>query len=144
MKTTTLIHPLAGALAFGRGRVVYSARGAGLPGPIDGPCLHVRDLAALEEDCKIGAALGHTGKVCIHPDQVPVVNRLFGPAPDEVAYARQVIDAFQKAEAAGGAAIDVGGVFIDYPIVYKARRILTLAASIAAVEERKAKEGTPA
>lgn len=139
----TIRGSLAEALAYGRGRLVYSARGAGLPGPIDGPCLHVRDLVALEADCRIGAALGHTGKVCIHPDQVPVVNRIFGPAPDEVAYAQQVIDAFLKAEVAGGAAIEVGGVFIDYPIVYKARRILALAASIAAIEERKAKEGTP-
>lgn len=139
----TIRGSLAEALAYGRGRLVYSARGAGLPGPIDGPCLYVRDLDALEADCRIGAALGHTGKVCIHPDQVPVVNRIFAPAPDEVTYAQQVIDAFLKAEAAGGAAIEVGGVFIDYPIVYKARRILALAASIAAIEERKAKEGTP-
>jgi citrate lyase subunit beta/citryl-CoA lyase len=131
----------AEALAYGRGKLVYDTRAAGLPGPIDGPCLFVRDLDALEADCRIGAALGHTGKVCIHPAQVPVVNRVFSPAPDELDYARQVIVAFEKAEAAGGAAIDVGGVFIDYPIVHKARRILSLAASIDAVETRKAKQG---
>ena len=137
----TIRRSQAEALAYGRGKLVYDARAAGLPGPIDGPCLFVRDLDALEADCRIGAGLGHTGKVCIHPAQVPVVNRVFSPAPDELDYARQVIAAFEKAETAGGAAIDVGGVFIDYPIVHKARRILSLAASIDAVETRKAKQG---
>lgn len=137
----TIRGSLSDALAYGRGKLVYDARAAGLPGPIDGPCLFVRDLEALEADCRVGAALGHTGKVCIHPAQVPVVNRVFSPPPEELEYARQVIAAFEKAEAAGGAAIDVGGVFIDYPIVYKARRILAFAASIAAVEGRAAKQG---
>lgn len=137
----TIRGSLAEALAYGRSKVVYDARAAGLPGPIDGPCLFVRDLDALEADCRAGAALGHTGKVCIHPAQVPVVNRVFSPAPEELDYAREVIAAFEKAEAAGGAAIEVGGVFIDYPIVYKARRILSFAAAIAAATDRTAKQG---
>jgi len=137
----TIRGSLVEALAYGRSKLVYDARAAGLPGPVDGPCLFVRDLDALEADCRAGAALGHTGKVCIHPAQVPVVNRVFSPAPEELDYARQVIAAFEKAEAAGGAAIEVGGVFIDYPIVYKARRILSFAASIAAATDRTAKQG---
>ena len=64
-------------------------------------------------------------------DQVPVVNRVFGPDPDEVVFARKVIDAFAKAERSGSASITVDGVFVDYPIVYKAERIVALAESIA-------------
>jgi citrate lyase subunit beta/citryl-CoA lyase len=91
----------------------------------------VRDQVALEADCNTSRSLGHRGRVCIHPDQVPVVNRVFGPDPDEVVFARKVIDAFAKAERSGSASITVDGVFVDYPIVYKAERIVALAESIA-------------
>lgn len=123
---------LTAALAYGRAKIVYDARAAGLPAPLDGPFLKVRDQVALEEDCKLSRSLGHRGRICIHPDQVPVVNRIFGPDPGEVVFARKVIDAFADAERAGSAAITVDGVFIDYPIVYKAERIVALADAIAA------------
>ena len=125
---------LTAALAYGRAKIVYDARAAGLPAPLDGPFLKVRDQAALESDCLVSRSLGHRGRICIHPDQVPVVNRIFGPDPDEVVFARKVIDAFAEAERAGSAAIAVDGVFVDYPIVYKAERIVALAEAIAARE----------
>jgi citrate lyase subunit beta / citryl-CoA lyase len=121
---------LSAALAYGRAKIVYDARAAGLPPPLDGPFLKIRDQAALEEDCMVSRSLGHRGRICIHPDQVPVVNRVFGPDPDEVVFARKVIDAFAQAERTGSAAIAVDGVFVDYPIVYKAERIVALAESI--------------
>jgi len=51
--------------------------------------------------------------------------------PDGDSVARKVIDAFAKAERSGSASITVDGVFVDYPIVYKAERIVALAESIA-------------
>jgi len=128
---------LTAALAYGRTKIVYDARAAGLPPPLDGPFLKVRDQAALEEDCRVSRGLGHRGRICIHPDQVPVVNRVFAPDPDEVVFARKIIDAFAEAERAGSASIAVDGVFVDYPIVYKAKRILALADSIAARTSRQ-------
>jgi citrate lyase subunit beta/citryl-CoA lyase len=86
----------------------------------------------LEKDCLLSRSLGHRGRICIHPDQVPVVNRIYGPDPDEVLFARKVVDAFAEAERAGSASIAVDGVFVDYPIVYKAERIISLADAIAA------------
>jgi citrate lyase subunit beta/citryl-CoA lyase len=128
---STMRGNLTAALAYGRAKIVYDARAAGLPAPLDGPFLMVRDQVALEADCNTSRSLGHRGRVCIHPDQVPVVNRVFGPDPDEVVFARKVIDAFAKAERSGSASITVDGVFVDYPIVYKAERIVALAESIA-------------
>jgi citrate lyase subunit beta/citryl-CoA lyase len=122
---------LTAALAYGRAKIVYDARAAGLPAPLDGPFLKVRDQVALEADCNTSRSLGHRGRICIHPDQVLVVNRVFSPDPDEVVFARKVIDAFAKAERSGSASITVDGVFVDYPIVYKAERIVALAESIA-------------
>ena len=128
----TIRGDLTAALAYGRGKIVYDARAAGLGAPLDGPYLNVRDQVGLEADCRAAAALGHGGKVCIHPDQVAVANRVFGPDPAEVEFARKVIVEFAAAEARGSAAIAVDGVFIDYPIVIKANAIVALSDAIAA------------
>lgn len=128
----TIRGDLSAAIAYGRAKIVYDARAAGLPPPLDGPYLNVRDQDGMAADCRAAAAVGHGGKVCIHPDQVPVANRVFGPAPEEVAFAHKVIAAFSAAEASGSAAIAVEGVFVDYPIVIKARSIIDLADTIAA------------
>lgn len=134
----TIRGDLTAALAYGRGKIVYDARAAGLGAPLDGPYLNVRDQVGMERDCRIAAALGHGGKVCIHPDQVAVANRVFGPDPDEVLFAHKVISEFAAAEQRGAAAIAVDGVFIDYPIVIKAKAIVALAEAIAARSERTA------
>ena len=130
----TIRGDLSAALAYGRAKIVYDARAAGLPPPVDGPYLRVRDLAGFAQDCEIARALGHGGRLCLHPDQVPIVNRIFAPDPEETAFARKVITAFAEAESAGSASIVVDGVFVDYPIVNKARRIVALADVIAARE----------
>jgi citrate lyase subunit beta/citryl-CoA lyase len=75
-------------------------------------------------------SLGFQGKLCIHPDQVPVVNECFRPAPRELAHARRVIEAFEAAQRDGLAAIQVDGQFVDYPIVYRAQRLVARAEAI--------------
>lgn len=127
----TIRGDFSAALAYGRGKLVYDARAAGLPPPLDGPYLNVRDQKAMEADCSVSRSLGYGGRVCIHPDQVPVANRIYSPDPDEVTFARKVIAAFAEAERQGSASIAVDGAFIDYPIVYKAERIVRLADAIA-------------
>jgi citrate lyase subunit beta/citryl-CoA lyase len=71
--------------------------------------------------------LGFQGKLCIHPDQVAVVNAAFMPSAEEIARAERVLAAFEKAEASGIASIEVDGGFVDYPIVAQAQRTLALA-----------------
>lgn len=126
----TIRGDFSAALAYGRAKIVYDARAAGLPSPLDGPYLNVRDHAGLERDSLVARGLGHGGRICIHPDQVPIVNRIFGPDPDEISFAVKVLDAFAAAEREGSASIAVEGVFVDYPIVYKARRIVAMADAI--------------
>jgi citrate lyase subunit beta / citryl-CoA lyase len=48
-----------------------------------------------------------------------------------------VVAAFAEAEAAGSAAIQLDGKFIDYPILYRARRVLEKMASVRAKEEQR-------
>jgi citrate lyase subunit beta/citryl-CoA lyase len=118
-------------LAYARSKVVVDARAAGLAPPIDGPYLSVRDEAGFVEDCRAARRLGFQGKVLIHPAQVAPANRAFAPDPDEVAFCRRVVREFQAALARGSASITVDGVFVDYPIAEKARRIVALADRLA-------------
>ena len=123
---------LTPALAYGRAKLVYDARGAGLPCPVDGPFLDIRDGAAFEADCRVSAALGFRGRICIHPDQVAIANRAYAPDEAEVALARRVVAAFAEAGASGSAAIAVEGIFVDAPVARKAAEIVALADAIAA------------
>ena len=82
-----------------------------------------------------GREMGCQGKLCIHPEQVPICNEVYTPDADEVDHARRVIAAFEAAEAEGSASIQLDGYFIDYPIVYKAERIIALAEAAAAAAD---------
>jgi citrate lyase subunit beta / citryl-CoA lyase len=74
--------------------------------------------------------------MCIHPNQISTVNRIFTPSVAEIAFAKRVVDAFARAEREGSAAIQVDGKFIDYPIVYRAQRVLEKVAALRARERQ--------
>jgi citrate lyase subunit beta/citryl-CoA lyase len=111
-------------LLFARSQIVLASRAAGLEPPIDTVWLDVRDHVGLEQDARTALRLGFGGKSAIHPGQVEVINRVFSPTADELAYARKVVAAFEKAEAEGSASIAVDGRLVDYAIVIKARAVL--------------------
>ena len=111
-------------------RLIVASRAAGLEPPIDTVWIHLKEADALRESVLRSLRMGFQGRLCIHPDQVSVVNAIFTPTPEDAARAQRIVDAFQQAEAAGIAAIQVDGVFVDYPIVYRARRVLATLAAI--------------
>ena len=114
-------------LIYPRARLAVACRAAGLAPPIDTPfMLDLKDLKALEADIRRAIRFGFQGKLCIHPNQVDICNKLFSPTEEEVDHARKVIDAFEKAEAEGVAAIQLEGKFIDYPVVERSRRVLKM------------------
>jgi citrate lyase subunit beta/citryl-CoA lyase len=61
---------------------------------------------------------------------------VFTPSEAEIAFAERVVAAFAGAEAEGSAAIQLEGKFIDYPILYRAQRILEKVAAIRARERQ--------
>jgi len=106
--------------------VLYS-RDAGLDAPIDSVYPLFRDHAGYETRCRRSRALGFGGRMCIHPDQLEPTNRLYSPTDDEVAWAKEVIAAFEEAEARGVAALTVRGQLVDYAFVARARQIISRA-----------------
>ena len=100
---------------------------AGIEPPVDTVVIEVKDIARFSRSAQNGRRMGLYGKLCIHPDQVAPCNATFTPTAEQVAQARAVVEAFEQAEAAGSASIQVNGQFVDYPIVFKARRVLAAA-----------------
>ena len=109
-----------------RAEMVVASRAAGLDAPIDTVWVHINDLEGLARSAKRARQLGFQGKMCIYPPQVERVNAAFTPTETEIAFARRVVAAFEKAEREGSSSIQLDGYFIDYPIVYKAQRTLDM------------------
>ena len=114
-------------VAYARSRLVVISRAAGIDPPLDSPWVRLSDDDGLAHSISEARRLGFQGKLCIHPRQVPIVNDGFSSvAPDELAHARRVVDAFSEAESRGSASIVVDGRFVDYPMVEQAKRTLAL------------------
>jgi citrate lyase subunit beta/citryl-CoA lyase len=118
--------PNAEALTYARGKFVCDARAAGVNWVLDGAFINLRDDDALEKESRIARIHGFNGKAAIHPRQVPVINRVFSPTPEELERAQQMIEAFRIAEAAGHGAIRFQGMMVDYANVRRAEQILAL------------------
>jgi citrate lyase subunit beta/citryl-CoA lyase len=117
-----------------RSQFVVQSRAAGLEPPLDTVWVSLDDPEGFRRSAQRACSLGFQGKLCIHPDQVPVVNASFAPTPRELAHARRVIEAFEQAQREGLAAIQVDGQFVDYPIVYRAQRLVARAQAIEAAQ----------
>lgn len=119
-------------LAEARARVVLASRAAGVEAPIDSPWFHLRDMDGFRRALERSRRGGFQGRLCVHPDQVPLANEAFTPSADEAARAERIVAAFAAAEARGAAAVEVDGQMVDYPIVYRARALLETLREIAA------------
>lgn len=84
-----------------------------------------RDADASRTAALAARAIGMTGALCVHPDQVALVNAAFAATPAEIAAASQVVAAWDRAGGAGPMELD--GRMIDLPVVLRARRTLARA-----------------
>ena len=101
--------------------VVLAARRARLAAPIDGVTAAIRDAERLQEDAARSRRFGFGAKMCIHPEQIALVNAAFSPSAAELDWARRVLAAV---EAAGGGVVSLDGRMVDGPVVRSAQRTL--------------------
>ncbi|WP_433803110.1 HpcH/HpaI aldolase/citrate lyase family protein [Actinomycetospora sp. CA-084318] len=77
---------------FARSEVLLAARLGGV-GALDQAVVSVRDDEFFRRDAGEGRDLGYDGKICIHPTQVSLAHEVFTPSDEEVAHARDVVEA---------------------------------------------------
>jgi citrate lyase subunit beta/citryl-CoA lyase len=134
----TGMEPTEETLLMPKQQMVFAARAAGImPLGFIASVAAFGDLEAFARMVRRSRAFGFMGAGCIHPGQVPVVNREYSPSAEEAAYARRVVEENRKAEAAGRASFAIDGRMIDVPVVERARRLLARVAAIEAREARK-------
>ncbi len=112
-------------LLYARSALVTACRAAGRE-VYDSPCIDFRDLEKAQGSADRARNLGFTGKMAIHPAQVPIIHAAFTPTAAEVEEARRLLQAFS---AQGAGVLAVEGRMVDEPILRRARRTLELAGS---------------
>jgi citrate lyase subunit beta/citryl-CoA lyase len=105
--------------------LVLESRRAGLAAPIEGVTPDWSDAGAFAQAVRRARSIGFGAKLCIHPNQVRLVNDGFLPTAEELAWAQRVLKAI---EAGGSGAIAVDGKMVDLPIAARARAIVAGAA----------------
>jgi len=104
-----------------RAQCLIAAVAAGIA-PIDSIYPNFRDEAGLRRETLEGRRDGFTGKMAIHPDQVPVINEIYTPSAESIAQAKRLIDAFEAAGNAGVISLD--GQMYDQPHLKRALGLL--------------------
>lgn len=129
-ETRALEHPERLPLMMAIQTCIFAARAYGLT-ILDGVYNNFRDLDGFRRECRQGRMLGMDGKTLIHPSQVDIANEVYGPPPEEVAWARKVIAAFDLPESKGKGAIQVDGQMVELLHLEIAHRTVAMAETIA-------------
>lgn len=117
------VEPMPASLSAPAQQVTLAAHAFGLAcWGLAASVAQIDDMAAFEQSVKQARAIGFTGTVCVHPRQVAVANAGFGPTPEELTWARQVLAAAELAGEKGKGAFAFRGRMVDRPILERARR----------------------
>ena len=98
--------------------------------PVDGVFADFKDEKGLRAEAEAARREGFTGKLAIHPAQVPIINAAFTPSKEDVAHAEEIVAAFEAHPDAG--VLSVEGKMVDRPHLVQARRVLERASQGAA------------
>jgi citrate lyase subunit beta / citryl-CoA lyase len=83
------------------------------------------DASGLEASLAEARRDGFSGKLAVHPEQVPAINVAFTASEAELEHARRVVAAF--AASAGAGVVSLDGQMIDRPHLLQAQRLLAQA-----------------
>ena len=113
------------AVVYARQKVVTFARAYNLQ-PIDRVYIEYKDLDGLKLESEKGFGFGFSGKQCIHPSQIPIVQTAFSPSVEQLEYSRDLIRSFAENQAAGKGAFSFRGKMIDRPTLLQAQNIVDM------------------
>jgi citrate lyase subunit beta/citryl-CoA lyase len=83
----------------------------------------IPDLDGLRRECRDGVAMGFSGKISIHPNQIEVINQEFTPSKADGEDALALIAAFEEHAKKGAGAFTWKGQMMDQPHLTRAKKI---------------------
>lgn len=109
-----------------RSKTVLDCRAAGIQFPDISSWWNIPDIEGLETDARRNRQLGFRGQTVMHPSHVPVVNRIFSPSEQELAWAKGLLAAMEEAAQKGLSATTYEGEMVDEAMAVSARQLLEL------------------
>jgi citrate lyase subunit beta/citryl-CoA lyase len=113
-------------LAYVRSRFLLECRAAGVEA-IDCPYTF-SDVKGAVADARTAKRLGYRMKSLVDPAHARPINAVFTPSARELAHARKVVAAFERARAAGRERAKVDGLLVELPVYAAAKRLLASSA----------------
>lgn len=108
---------------YARTLCALAAAAAGVDA-LDTVYTEVADLDGLRRECEDAVAMGFTGKLSIHPAQIPVINAAFTPPKELVDEARELVAAFEEHRRRGAYAFTFKGRMVDAPHLARALKVI--------------------
>ena len=99
---------------------------------LDGVYNDIGDADGFAAECRQGVELGFDGKTLIHPNQIAPCNDAFSPSPQEVAWARKMIAAFDLPENKSKGVVSIDGRMVERLHAEMGRRTVAIADAIEA------------
>jgi citrate lyase beta subunit len=118
-------------LAHVRARLVNAACATGLH-VLDSPTFALADMTLVRHEAVQARRLGFSGKIAIHPRQVPVIRGVFTPDAEQLAFAGRVVAA---AAQSGQGVTTVDSAMVGRPFFEASRRLLDEFGPLAMTQE---------
>jgi citrate lyase subunit beta/citryl-CoA lyase len=111
---------------YARSHVLHVCHATGVR-PVAGVYFVVKDLEGLAKDSEWHQSMGFVSRSCIHPTHVEIINRVFGPKPEKIEWAKRVEAAIKEGRAKGYGEVALDGVLVGPPTIIEVKRIFALA-----------------
>jgi citrate lyase subunit beta/citryl-CoA lyase len=124
------IHPTTGRHGLWplRMQLVVASAAAAIAAPVAPVQTNIADIDQLRWTSEELAAAGFGARSAIHPTQIPIINEVFAPSAEDIAWAEQLIADFAARTDDGlGVFTDAAGSMVDEAVVRRARRIVAAA-----------------
>ena len=113
-------------LEWVRRMLIVAARAAGVDA-LDTVYPRITDDEGLKREVEFVKQLGYDGKSVIHPNQIPIIHKIYTPTEKEIETARKIVAAAKDAAERGLGAVAVDGRMVDAPVVRRAEYTLVRA-----------------
>jgi citrate lyase subunit beta / citryl-CoA lyase len=111
---------------YARSHVLHVCHATGVR-PVAGVYFVVKDLEGLTKDSEWHQSMGFVSRSCIHPTHVEIINRIFGPKPEKIEWAKRVEAAIKEGRAKGYGEVALDGVLVGPPTIIEVKRIFAAA-----------------